>query len=112
MEVWLAVTLVRKNYKHRSNKLIINITNYIFQVLTAGHCIVKQIQIGLGNGVFVANVTPNEYYPTIESMYSVYLGVHNTSGVYTTQPLKEGIKMSVSKVIPVKNKKKTKNKKS
>lgn len=73
------------------------------KVLTAGHCIVKQIQIPFGNNVFVANVTPNEYYPTIESMYTVYLGIQNyTSAIYTAQNIPDGgQKMAVSKVIPV-----------
>ena len=28
---------------------------------------------------FVISIEPNNYYPTIESMYQIYLGVHNTS---------------------------------
>lgn len=43
-------------------------------VITAAHCFVKFVQ--LKNGSFIS-VVPNSYNPTYESMYTVYLGLHN-----------------------------------
>ena len=101
IQVVLKISL-KKSIKKNLNIDLIS----LLKVLTAGHCIVKQIQIPFGNNVFVANVTPNEYYPTMESMYTVYLGIQNyTSAIYTAQNIPDGgQKMAVSKVLPVSEK--------
>ena len=46
-------------------------------VLTAAHCIIFQIRNNLYGKIYDINVEPNEFYPTHESMFRVYLGVHN-----------------------------------
>jgi hypothetical protein len=43
-------------------------------VLTAGHCIVKQFEYEYANRSFLIDVAVNTFFPTISSMYSVYLG--------------------------------------
>ena len=50
-------------------------------VITAAHCFQKFIQFPDGT---TYNVFPNFYYPTIESMYSVYLGTHKLSNIQSS----------------------------
>lgn len=71
------------------------------KVLTAGHCIIKQLEIQVGNNVILANPTTNQNYPTIESMYTVYLGLQSTNGIYSSSYIPGGEKMAVSQLIPV-----------
>lgn len=51
-------------------------------VLTAAHCFdepFSTFSASLDGDDLVYTITPNEKYPTLESRYSVYLGVHNKS---------------------------------
>ena len=48
-------------------------------VLTAAHCIDFE-RVYSENGVnYKYRITPNEFYPTLESTYTVFLGLHNLS---------------------------------
>ena len=42
-------------------------------ILTAAHCFVTKLPLSDGSQI---TVRPNRYYPTYESMYRVYLGIH------------------------------------
>jgi hypothetical protein len=45
----------------------------LFAVLSAAHCFPKRVKMSKK----YYKVEPNSYYPTLESMVSVYLGLHN-----------------------------------
>lgn len=47
-------------------------------VLTAGHCIIKQFEYDYGNKTYVVTVTPNDFHPTIGSIYKVFVGADRT----------------------------------
>lgn len=54
--------------------------------------------------MYQGNVEPNSFYPTIESMYTIFLGLHDKSsldrdGTYSPPT----VKMNVSKVVVVNN---------
>lgn len=74
-------------------------------VVTAGHCIVKTFYYQISGYVIPISVTPNQYYQTIGSMYTVYLGVYNIDFVENnTNPDPPGISVGVSDVILVRSK--------
>jgi hypothetical protein len=50
-------------------------------ILTAGHCIMKTVDYDYNNQTLNFNVTTNSWYPTFESMYTVYLGFQNVAGI-------------------------------
>lgn len=70
-------------------------------ILTAAHCIVEQINFVLNSAEYPFNVAPNIYYPTIESMYKVYLGLQNISLLNTGLKIDPAVEMRVSKIIKV-----------
>lgn len=55
--------------------------------------------------MYQGNVEPNSFYPTIESMYTIFLGLHDKwdilgrDGTYSPPT----VKMNVSKVVVVNN---------
>ena len=66
-------------------------------VLTAAHCIQGSISYTYGGNDYVYTVKLNEDYPTLESMFTVYLGVHDR-----TQLLANGVvSSSVARVTKV-----------
>ncbi len=64
-------------------------------MITAGHCVQSKFYAG---NYFVYNFTDN--YPTLESSYDIYLGVHNLSTVNGVK-LPNVRKYSVRKIIRV-----------
>lgn len=44
-------------------------------VITAAHCILETFEYRYGNKSYLINVTENSFYPTIGSLYTVYVGV-------------------------------------
>ena len=66
-----------------------------YTVITAGHCVQSKFYAG---NYFVNNFTDN--YPTLESSYDIYLGVHNLSTVNGVK-LPNVRKYSVRKIIRV-----------
>ncbi|CAF0860178.1 unnamed protein product [Brachionus calyciflorus] len=64
-------------------------------ILTAGHCIFDK--------VYYQNlqipVVPNEFYPTLESMFKVYLGVHDRTLINFVQNISPAIQVNVRKII-------------
>jgi hypothetical protein len=63
-------------------------------VVTAGHCVQSKFY---SDNYFVYNFTDN--YPTLESSYDIYLGVHNLAGFNENNPNMR--KYSVRKIIRV-----------
>lgn len=71
-------------------------------VLTAAHCIVTRFVYEKNSSIQSIKVKPNRYYPTIESMFRVYLGVFNdTSLIFNEQLAEPAYQMEVSRIIVV-----------
>ena len=67
-------------------------------VLTAAHCINTEVT----DDAYTYTVTTNSYYPTFESMFTVYLGVYDNSFVkYKTTPDSAVVTASVKYIIRV-----------
>jgi hypothetical protein len=50
--------------------------------------LIKEIQFTYNGNEYTVQVAPNTYYPTMESMFTIYLGVYNKTakGTYPSQP--------------------------
>lgn len=67
-------------------------------VLTAAHCYVKSFTSSYNSNSYTVTVQTNSFHSTIESMYTVYLGVHDNQAVFSGGSLESGaVAMSVSK---------------
>lgn len=64
-------------------------------VLTAAHCIQTHLSVIYNRTEYTFPIQLNNQYPSLASMYKIYLGVHNRS--VTNDP--QGITMAVSRVI-------------
>lgn len=49
--------------------------------MSAAHCIIEEFDYDYKGETYSIKVKPNKYYPTVESMYNVYLGVHNRTAL-------------------------------
>jgi hypothetical protein len=72
-------------------------------VLTAAHCIPKKVQfIHPSSQNYWFDVKPSEFYPTIESMYEIFLGAHDQSILNnSSRNILPTIKFNVEKIIIV-----------
>lgn len=68
-------------------------------VLTAAQCYVDQVSFTSNGNSYNFPVATNTYYPTFESMYSVYLGFHDISDIFTGTFTYPGRKISVTNFI-------------
>ena len=68
-------------------------------LLTAAHCIVKNLEFEIEGKSYPIKVKPNKYFRTLESMYNVLLGVQNSSGIYTSSDISPAVNAKVSKII-------------
>lgn len=66
-------------------------------LITAAHCIVKSFEYEIQNEYYMIDVETNKYYPTLESMYKIYLGIHNQSETFSVDPY------TVRKIFVVRN---------
>ena len=72
-------------------------------VLTAAHCIPKKVDFTYNGVDYNGNVFTNSFYPSTESQFTVYLGVHNKSLIDSSGNIAApALKMSVSIVTVVK----------
>ena len=51
-------------------------------VLTAAHCLPTEIDHNLINQNRNLKVVPNSFYPTYESMFTIYLGLHDLGDLF------------------------------
>jgi hypothetical protein len=65
-------------------------------ILTAAHCLPKEITFSYQSQQYTVPVEPNEFYSSIESMYTIYLGLHDLNNLDTFT-----VKQSVKKLIIV-----------
>lgn len=69
-------------------------------IVTAAHCIFSSISFTYGVTSYKLQVKPNSFYPTIASMFTVYLGLQDSSRISSSN-ISPAVKMSVSNVIQV-----------
>jgi hypothetical protein len=48
-----------------------------YTILTAAHCINKEIEYVYNGATVILPVKPNKYFPTLESTFTVLLGIHD-----------------------------------
>ena len=75
-----------------------------YTILSAAQCIVNKFTTTINNVSYTVNVynTNNQYYPTLASMFKVYVGAHNRTFLFTgTSPPSPTVELSVSKIINV-----------
>ena len=48
-------------------------------VMTAGHCVVQTFDYNYKGRLYTIKVDTNQYYPTYESMYRIYVGIQDKS---------------------------------
>lgn len=69
-------------------------------ILTAAHCAPKTVEYDYNGQTYEIPVQANTLSPTIPSMFTVYLGMNDISGLGANDLL-GGVNMSVSNVITV-----------
>ena len=69
-------------------------------VVTVAHCVYKSISFTYGITSYSLQVKPNSFYPTVASMFTVYLGLQDASKISSTN-ISPAVKMAVSNVIVV-----------
>jgi len=70
------------------------------RVLTAAHCIPTSVRFSYGGVTYIGPVAANSYYPTIGSMYSVYLGLYDRTSILAGGTCSAPcVKAPVSKVV-------------
>jgi hypothetical protein len=71
-------------------------------VITAAHCVLQIIEYQSGNNTVYIPVVPNKYFPTLESMFTLYLGAYNITFLSTNRnPPAPIITAKLSNVIKV-----------
>lgn len=90
---WPSIVLIVFNYKFnvRQNQRLVQIAKQFTcsgslidnqTILTAAHCFIREIKTFEADASSqVIPVRPNKFYPTMQSMYTVYLGVHDKKSV-------------------------------
>ena len=111
---WPSIAYVKWNYKAKYSVSSGTSMTYVFSgtcggtlidrhtILTAAHCIQTSVKFKYAGITYTGSVSTNVYYPTISSMYTVFLGVQDKSSIddYATVTL-PAIKMTVKKVVKV-----------
>lgn len=69
--------------------------------LTAAHCINTQFEYDYKGRTYMIEIKPNEYYSTWESMFTVYIGMHNSNINSELNNNKFGKAIYVAKIIKV-----------
>jgi secreted trypsin-like serine protease len=68
-------------------------------VVTAAHCIQEEISVQYDSQSYTVKVVPNSYFPTIGSMYKIYLGLHDNTGALNGNAPYPGKQVLVKQVI-------------
>lgn len=69
-------------------------------ILTAAHCFISKVYYNYFNRLITVDVRKNQFHSTYESMYTVYLGMHNLSGIFDRNQV-FGEKFNIKKFITV-----------
>lgn len=84
-----------------------------YTILTAAHCIVYDFNYPFNGIDLTFLVIPNDYYPTFESMFDIYLGAHDTSFLFDSPSPPSNVQhRKIARIIKVKRNKKKKSFKS
>jgi hypothetical protein len=70
-------------------------------VITAAHCIYSQITFTYGFRTYTFPVKPNSFYADENSMFTIYLGLQDSSLIFKNANIAPAIKMTVSDIIVV-----------
>ena len=71
-------------------------------VLTAGHCVVQTFDYDFRGSTYTIKVSTNQYYPTLESMYRIYIGLHDKNDI-PSRNMDRGVIGYVEKINLVRN---------
>lgn len=63
-------------------------------VITAAHCYKTKVTVTVYSISYYVTVSTNSFHSTIESMYTVYLGVHNKSSIFDGSSLPSNVVVS------------------
>ena len=109
---WPSSTFIR--FKYRTNwyvgeRLIREDREYVCggflvdrgTVVTAAHCIADEVSVEVDSKAVNIKVVPNIYFPTVGSMYKVYLGLHSTEGLADGPVKSPGAQVLVKQIIRV-----------
>ena len=86
---------VTKSYSSRCGATLIDKRT----LLTAAHCLVDKVTFEVAGKNYTVKVEPNKYFKTLESMFTVFLGVQNSANLYVSADIAPAINVQVSKVI-------------
>ena len=79
-----------------------NLIKVLIEKMTAAHCITKTVKFSHAGVVYTRSVITNKWYPTIESMYTLYLGLQDKYSIETFNSYSEPtVKSSVQKLVVV-----------
>jgi hypothetical protein len=97
--VYLNTTPVNLTVRYMCGGTLIN----PYTILTAGHCMLdKSFIYEYNNQSYLVDLTLNEFYPTFESMVSVFIGFSDISFIMNkTDSIKYGFNRTVSSIIKV-----------